>query len=340
MAGANAPIHFRRAIVVAALVAGYVASVLFSIFLSRMGGQTSSIWTATGFLAGALILLQGRWRIAAAALCLGFQAAVSLAAGDSVARALTGPPVDLLEAELVAWLAVKYCGARRRRLSLRDLTLLILAAVVPAAAIGALVGAALDFVLTGQGLFDSWLAWAVPSGLGMAIVTPTLLLLSREGQFKEFRRSHVETGGLLGGLCGLTAAAFFQSELPLQFVIFPSLTLVAFRLGPPGAAIAGVFVAVICLSLATLDHGLAMLSPALDQLGRIRLTQVVVTAAFCGALATAVIVAEQARLRRLLVSRDRAVRAALLRVRRAERIVVATVESGLAAPARKDARVS
>jgi len=333
MAGARAPIRFRPAILVAALVAGYVASVLFSIFLGRTGGPTPSIWTATGFLTGALILLQGRWRVAAAALCLGFQAAVSFAVGDGLARALTGPPVDLLEAGLAAWLAVTFCGARRRRLSLRDLTLLMLAAIAPAAAIGALPGAGINFALRGQGLFDGWLAWAVPSGLGMAIVTPTLLLLSREEQFKEFRRSHVETGGLLGGVCGLTAAAFFQNELPLQFVIFPSLTLVAFRLGPPGAAVAGVFVAAICLSLATLGHGLA--PPALSQLGRIRLTQVVVTAAFCGALATAVIVAEQARLRRLLVSRDRAVRAALLRARRAERIVVAAVESGLAAPARK-----
>ena len=320
MARAGAPIRVRNAIAFAGLVAGYAASVLFSVFMSRMGGQTSSIWTATGFLAGALMLLTGRWRLTAAALCLAFQAAVSLAVGDGIGSALLGPIITLFEAALTAWLAVTYCGARARRLSLRNLALLVVGAIFPAAMLTAALGAGVNFVLRGQGFIDGWLAWAVPSGLGMTIVTPALLLLAREEQYKEFRRSPLETGGLLGGLIGLTAAAFYQTELPLQFVIFPALTLIAFRLGPPGAAIAGFFVAVICLTLVTLGHGPAVLATALDPLGRVRLTQVVVTAALCCTLATAMAVAEQARLRQLLVSRDRAVREAMRRARAAERM--------------------
>jgi integral membrane sensor domain MASE1 len=339
MAGVGAPIRVQSAIAFAGLVAGYTASVLFSIFMSRMGGQTSSIWTATGFLAGALILLTGRWRTAAVALCLAFQAAVSLAVGDGVGSALAGPAITFFEAGLAAWLAVSYCGARGRRLSLRKLALLILGAIAPAAMLAAVAGAGLNFLLRGQGFIDGWLAWAIPSGLGMTMVTPALLLIARESQFKEFRRSHLETGGLLGGVCGLTAAAFYQSELPLQFVIFPALTLVAFRLGPPGAAIAGFFVAVICLSLVMLGHGPAVLATELDLLGRVRLTQVVVTAALCSTLATATVVAEQARLRQLLVSRDRAVRAALLRARAAERMLADVSERRGDARSRKGAQV-
>jgi integral membrane sensor domain MASE1 len=321
MAGAGAPIRVQSAMAFAGLVAGYAVSVLFSIFVSRMGGQTSSIWTATGFLTGALILLTGRWRVMAAALCLAFQAAVSLAVGDGVGSALFGPAITLCEAVLAAWLAVTYCGVRGRRLSLRKLALLVLGAIAPAAMVAAIAGAGVNYLLRGQGFIDGWLAWAVPSGLGMTMVTPALLLIAREGQYNEFRRSPFETGGLLGGLIGLTAAAFYQSELPLQFVIFPALTLVAFRLGPPGAAIAGFFVAVICLSLVTLGHGPTFLSPALDALGRVRLTQVVVTAALCCTLATAAVVADHARLRHLLFSRDRSAKAALRRARAAERLL-------------------
>jgi integral membrane sensor domain MASE1 len=338
MAGAGAPIRAQRAIVLASLVAGYAASVLFSVLLSRMGGQVASIWTATGFLAGAFVLLPGRWRAAAAGLCFAIQAAVSLAVGDGFGRALLGPAVNLIEAALAAWLALSYCSVAGRRLSLRKLTLLILGAIAPAAMLAAVAGAGVNYLVQGQDFVDGWLAWAIASGLGMTMVLPALLLVAREGQYKEFRRSHLEVGGLLGGLCGLTGAAFFQNEIPMQFVIFPALTLVAFRLGPPGAAVAGFLVAVISLTLATLGHGPATLAPSLDALGRVRLTEVVVTAALCSTLAIASAVAENARLRRLIVSRDRAVRAALQRARGAERLA-AEAMTRREAPARRGAKV-
>jgi len=337
MAGARAPNRFRRVALAAALVAGYAGSVLYSVLLSRMGGQTSSIWTATGFLAGMLILLSGRSRIVAVGLCLAFQAAISLAAGDGLGRALFNPPVNLFEAAVAAWLGVTYCGAGARRLSLRKLALLLLGAITPAAMLGAVVGASVNFMLRGQPFLDGWLAWAIPSGLGMAIVTPGLLLVARESQYKEFRRTGIETMGLLGGVCALTAAVFFQNELPLQFAIFPALTLVAFRLGPPGAAIAGFFVAVICLSLVVLGHGPTMLATALDQIGRVRLTQTVVAAALCTTLATAALVADQSRLRNLLIGRDRAARAARIRARAAERAALEAMDRRQTAPRRNGA---
>jgi integral membrane sensor domain MASE1 len=338
MAGAGAPIRAQRAIVFAGLVAGYAASVLFSVLLSRMDGRVASIWTATGFLAAAFILLPGRWRAAAAGLCVAIQAGVSLAVGDGLGHALLEPAVNLVEAALAAWLAVTYCGVAGRRLSLRKLTLLILGAIAPAAMLAAVAGAGVNYLAQGQNFIDGWLAWVIASGLGMTIILPALLLVAREGQYKEFRRSHLEIGGLLGGVCGLTGAAFFQNEIPMQFVIFPALTLVAFRLGPPGAAVAGFFVAVISLTLATLGHGPATLARSLDALGRVRLTEVVVTVALCCTLAIAAMVADNARLRRLIVNRDRAVRAALQRAREAERMATAAM-THRETPARRGAKV-
>jgi integral membrane sensor domain MASE1 len=336
MTDAGTPNRFQPAKLLAALIAAYAASVLFSVLMSRIGGQTSSIWTATGFLTAVLILLRGGRRIAAVALCLGFQAAVALAVGDGLARALLNPTVDLFEAAIAAWLAVTYCGVRRRRLSLGQLSLLVIGAIAPAAMLGASIGAGASLLLTGQGFIDGWLAWVIPSGLGMVLVTPAALLMAREGQYKEFRRTRIETVGLLGGVCVLTAAAFWQSELPLQFVIFPALTLVAFRLGPPGAAIAGIFVAVICLALVTLGHGPTM--PALDRLTQVRLAQLVVAAAVCTTLAAAAVVADRSRLRRLLISRDRAARAARLRARDAEWLAARAIDARNSATARRGLR--
>jgi integral membrane sensor domain MASE1 len=321
MTGAWAPIQLKRAAVATALVAGYAASVLFSFLMSRIGGQTASIWTANGFLAGSFLLRGGRGRAGAVSMSLLFQVIASLAVGDGPARAVLHTLVNLAEASLAAWLAVRYCGVETRRLSLRKLALLILASVIPAAILGGVMGASVSFVLRGTNFIDGWLNWAVPGGLGMAIVLPALLLVAREGQYKDFRRSAVETGGLIGGVCGLAMAIYFQQELPLQFAIVPALTLVAFRLGPPGAAISGFLVAMICLTLVMLGHGPTMLATTLDHLGRVRLTEVMVTTAFFTTLATASAVAEQVRLRRLLLERDRAARGARERARDAERMV-------------------
>jgi integral membrane sensor domain MASE1 len=334
MAGAWAPLQTRRAALTAALVAGYAASVLFSFLMSRVGGQTASIWTANGFLAGAMVLLAGRWRVGAVAASLAFQAAASIVVGDGLARAFLHPLVNLIESGLAAWLAVRFCGAHTRRLSLRKLSLLIVAAIVPAAIVGGVIGSGVSALLAGRDPIEGWLAWAIPGGLGMAIVLP-----AREDQYREFRRSPFEIGGLMGGVCGLAGAIFFQNDLPLLFLIFPALTLIAFRLGPPGAAIAGFLVAMIALPLVMLGHGPVMLATTLDDVGRVRLTEAMVGAALFTTLATAGAAADQARLQRLLISRDRAVKTARVRAREAERMVADAMDRRHAGERRKSAHV-
>ncbi len=152
----------------------------------------------------------------------------------------------------------------------------------------------------------------------MAIVLPALLLAVRNGQYKEFDRSLVETAAILTGLSALVVGVFLERDLPLQFAIFPALTVIAVRLGPPGAAAAGLLTAMIALPLAMLGQGPATLSVGLDAVGRVWLTELVVAAALISTLVTAIAVGEQTRLRQLMLGRDRAARAARLRARRAE----------------------
>ncbi|HVN01464.1 MAG TPA: MASE1 domain-containing protein [Caulobacteraceae bacterium] len=316
---AGAPDRLRIAALTGALVAGYAASVLFSLLISRPDGHSASIWPANGFLVGAMILLGGSWRALAIGLSLGFQVAVSLVVGDGPARALLQPPVNLVEAATVGALAVRFCGARDRRLTLGKLGRLLVVAIAPGAMVGGVFGAVLNRALLDEGLLEGWLAWAVAGGIGTTIVLPTLLLLARTSQYPEFHRSMAETAALLTGLSGAAIAVFYQSELPLLFVLFPSLTLIALRLGPPGAAVACSLVAMICLPLAMLGHGPVMLASGLDAVGRVRLAEAMIVAVLVTTLATAGAIADQARLRRLMLDRDRAVRAARARARTAER---------------------
>jgi len=318
MLGDKAHVRLHRAGLAVALVAGYAASVLLSVFVSRAGGPAASLWTATGFLAGAFVLLPRPWRIGVAVSCGFAQAAISLVAGDGLLQATLYPLVNLLEAALAGWLAIRFCGVRARRLSLRELALLPIAAIAPAVAIGAGVGALINLVLRGEPLLEGWLAWIIPGGLGMLIVLPTVLLASRVGQYREFDRSGPETGAILAGLGALVAGVFLQNDLPLEFAIFPALTLIAVRLGPPGAGAACLLTAMVALPLTMLDQGPTGLSHGLDGVGRVRLTELIVVAALISTLVTAVAVGDQARLRQLMLGRDRAARAARLRARRAE----------------------
>ncbi|MFI4935338.1 MAG: MASE1 domain-containing protein [Caulobacterales bacterium] len=329
---ARAPTRFDRAVVTAVLCAGYLASVAFSVFMSRPVGEGAALWTANGFLAGALILLPGAWRLGAAAICLVSQVVISLAVGDGFARSLLYPLVNLIEAGLAAYLALEFCGARARRLSLRKLTLILLGAVIPAAAVGGAVGAGIGVMVGRKGFLSLWLDWAAPGGLGMAIVLPAVLLVARSLHYRDFERSGLEMFSLLGGVSALTLAVFLQGELPLFFLIFPALTLVAFRLGPAGAAVAGFLVAVIALPLTLLGHGPSTLAAGLDLTGRVRLTQLFVAAALFTTVATAGALADQARMRRLMIGRDRAARGARLRAREAESLAAEALEVAVAAP--------
>jgi integral membrane sensor domain MASE1 len=330
MAGASGSLRFGRAVLAAAVVAGYAASVLFSILVARSGGQGASVWTANGFLAGGLILLPRVWRAPVATICVVSQIGISLAAGDGALRATLYPLVNLIEAGLAAWLAVRFCGAHARRLSLRELVLLPLGAIIPAAIVGGLVGAAVNAALNGQGLLAGWVAWAAPGGFGMLIVLPVLLLATRLRRYKEFRRSPLEVMAITLGFGGLTASIFLQSGMPLQFLIYPALTFVAFRLGPPGAAIAGCLVALVCLPLVMLSHGPASFAPALDLTDRVRLAELAVSTLLFTTLATAGAFADQLRLRRLMIWRDQAARAARRRARRAERLAGEALEAATA----------
>jgi integral membrane sensor domain MASE1 len=318
-----------------ALTAGYVASVLLSVLVGRLAGA-ASLWTANGFLAAAFILLPRAWRIGVAAACVAAQAAVALLAGDDPVRAALYPLVNLLEAGLASWLAIRFCGVRARRLSLRELALLTLVAIIPAALVGGAFGALIDLALRGRPLHAGWMAWALPSGLGMVIVLPALLLAVRPGQYKSFRRSGLETGAILAAVAGLVAIVFLQDDLPLQFAIFPTLTLVALRLGPPGAAAGGLLAAMVALPLTLLGHGPVARSAALDAAGRVRVAELMIAAALFTTLVTAVALAERARLRNLMLGRDRAARRALQRARRAE----SAAAEALTAPSRPRERAA
>ncbi|HEY3797662.1 MAG TPA: MASE1 domain-containing protein [Caulobacteraceae bacterium] len=316
----------------AALVGGYVASVLFSLMVMRLSGEghAASVWTANGFLAGMLILLRDRERTAAIGASIAFQTAMSFWLHGVTPWAVLFSVVNLGEAALIAWLAVRFCGARSRRMSMRKLALVAVVAVAPGAMVGGAIGGVLSAIIDRINLVDAWVGWAVPGALGAMIVLPPLLLAARADQFRDFRRSPLETIGLLALVGVVATAVFAQHQLPIYSLLFPLLTLLAFRLGPALSAGAGFLLTAIALPFTALGQGPVMLAAGLDVTNRVRLVQLVVLAAMFTTIATALAVADQVRLMRLLSVRDRAARQAMARARHAERLLSSSSRAALA----------
>src|SRR5690606_38810796 len=87
----------------------------------------------------------------------------------------------------------------------------------------------------------------------------------------------------------------------------PLLMLVAFRLGPKGAAIAALTTAAICF-VAVIYEPTPLLAESLTLAERIRYTQLMVGLGFLTSLAAAIALTEHARLRRLWLARSRTAR--------------------------------
>ena len=308
----------------------FAGSVALSVLLSRHGGAGAALWTANGFLAGALIILPKPWNYWVLGLCAVSQVGISLLAGDSLIRVLCVTPVSLIQCVLAAVLALRFCGVGARRLGMTRLSRLFVFSIIPAAVAGGFLAAVVRVLVFHADFLETWRDWLISGGLGLAVVLPGVLLATRFAQYRDFRRSWTEVVSLFAGLAILTFAVFIQSELPVFFAIFPAVTLIAFRLGPPGAAVAGFVVGVIALPLTLLGHGPAMLADHLDFAGRVRLTQGFVGAVLFTGGATAGALADQTRLRRLLVWRDQSARNSRLRAQEAERMAslfgAATVE--------------
>ncbi len=106
--------------------------------------------------------------------------------------------------------------------------------------------------------------------------------------------------------------AFTPVRFPTPIIIFPLMTLIAFRLGPRGAAVAAMMLASVSTSL-VLGTQETHTGATWTLLQKTRGVQFLIGISFFTALATALAIADQKRLKRLWASRTRVARAAQAR---------------------------
>jgi signal transduction histidine kinase len=294
------------------LAVALVASQAFSDFLTRNALGVPTLWPSNALLAGGLLVLNPRRRVILTIIAVIGHVAIDLLVGDGPGRAALYTLVDIGEALLVWWVTRRFFGGPPRVRTMRQLALLTTLTAPVTLAMAAIAAAVLTL---GYGLpFVTVLTdWFLCGVLGMAIVLPAVLVLLDSEHRRAFQRPWLEQLGLGLLVAGLSAVVFHAKGLPAPFLLFPAALLAAFRLGPRGAAQASLIVA--CVAIPLTVHGLwsPQISTDWSQAHQNRLVQVFVGVLFVTSLATGLALAQQERLRRLLVRREQLTRAARAR---------------------------
>lgn len=301
----------RQATLLLGLSVAIVSSLAFSDYLSRSVLGVAAFWPANALLAAGLMTLAESRRVALTLVFAVFHIGFSLLVGDSLERAALVTGIDTLEAVTVRAIFLRIWGGTPRIRTLRSLVMLP-AVTTPIAAGFALLCAALMMLAFGERFWSVLVDWFLRDALGLAIALPAALVLVDAEHRRSFHRTRREQFSLIFGVAAVTLlCAHPASGLP-PFLIFPVALIAAYRLGARGAAMASLVVAVIVLPIA-----MAGASPRFNAIlgptAQARTVQVFLLVLFYTCLAAGLALAQQDRLKRLLVRREQLTRAARAR---------------------------
>jgi signal transduction histidine kinase/ActR/RegA family two-component response regulator len=304
------PAAARHARALAGFSLGFTASVVVSCALTREAQGVAAMWTANAFLVAALLVLPRRWAGACAAVCAAANVAIYQILGDPIGQSLVFTLINLAESLAAAFGARAALGSSLRLDDFKRVGRLFAMAILPSSAALAAVATAYLCLMSGKPWLVVWRDWFMSDAIGLGIALPVLLILLKGRQTADFRRSRIEAATLYAFVAASTSWVFGQMGVPLPFLVYASLTVLAFRLGPRGAVLGGALSTVIAMSLYLFVGAPGFVSGVRDPAGRMLLMQLYCMVAFYTALLTATAVAGQARMRALFVERMRVSRGA------------------------------
>ena len=236
-----------------ALITGLLA--WGGVWLTRSEGRIAVVWLPNAVLIA--VMFRSRVTAIPAILASGLSANIvaNMISGDGFITATAMSVANGIEI-LVVWLGMSRLGRSRPDMSLTsDLSIYCLLAglIAPACSAALITG------MIGPGSFDGNLAlfgsWMAADGLGMILLTPTVLILFDAwcGRGPITRRDVLDWTGLSVVGTSLTIGVFAQHRYPFLFLVMPVVLIYAFRRGSVGTAVSIIKITVIA-SFATAYH--------------------------------------------------------------------------------------
>ena len=231
-----------------------------NLLFTREVGRIAAVWTPNAMVL-AILLQSGRrswWGYLASALA--GNVAADLLIGDTAPIALVLAGCNTLEVILAATLMRRFIPGEIDLARRKDLLVFLVAAglVGPLASAGSA-----SLVLHASRNVEFWSSlagWWAPDALGLLIVTPALLVLTREALVELAAKLAAGRGlapiAMLAVSLGVTLS---QERVGLVFLIPPALIFVAFELNLAGAALAVLATSAVALVTTLNSHGPSML---------------------------------------------------------------------------------
>ncbi|MEO6689979.1 MAG: MASE1 domain-containing protein, partial [Dokdonella sp.] len=276
-----------------------------SFHFSRAPGAVSTMWLASGLLAGVLLVSPRRaWR---GYLLMAFAASLvaRIAQGDAWFSILALSFAGVMEAGVVSFVLTSCVGDWSHPGSIKRVGWLAVASNFCACALSALLVATVLASL-GTASFATVLGeWFASHTIGMAIfATLTGVALQRGRQLfgrPGYRMEFALTLALVAAVC----LGVFSQSRPLFFLVYPPLMLCVFRHRFDGAVLGIAVVVVIAITATLSGHGPLHLGPGGGSTERMLLLQLFLAVTCLLVLPVAIVLTERSFLTRGLRESER-----------------------------------
>lgn len=225
--------------------------------LTQHESRIAAVWLPNAVLVA--ILLRGRGLGDFAFLPAAFAAniAANLYAGDELARAISLSLVNSLEV-LVVWFGMWRLNLRRPDMSLLpDLISFCAVAGIVAPVVSGLSALVILGAPDAASAWSMFHGWAVADGLGLLLVTPTILIFADAWKTRRRPTRHevAEWLTLFTAGTAVSISVFGQTTYPFLFAVIPVVALHAFLQGSIGTALSVVKISIIASIATAFDVG-------------------------------------------------------------------------------------
>jgi signal transduction histidine kinase/CheY-like chemotaxis protein len=247
--GIQNPLRDGQNLRIAGLLAAFVGSMAYSLFLAGATQDLPSIWTANAVMIAGLLSVSGRSRWVLLTLSAVADVSVELIAGVDPSFILVVAPQDVLQVAITAW-ALQRLGLTSHMRGPWGLARIT--GVASVLVVGLSIVTTVTLALSqGRPPLDGWADWVMPNVIGVILALPTTLIVMDRRHKPMFDASAWQLA-VLTLLVALTAVAIFSWDPALQALLFAPAILAVFRGGPRAAAV--VVIASLAASIPAVLH--------------------------------------------------------------------------------------
>ena len=285
----------------------YFVSAVGSVLLTRESGNVSTLWIADAIAITAILLSRRQDLAPLSGVFFVASVNANLIFGDSLTTSIAFTLANATGITVAVALGRRWSNLRTVFLRPDRLLMLCVAIGIIAPVCAATVGATAATMLEDAMFWRVWRTWYLADAVGSLVVLPFIAIATMVRRYGTagllIRRSWREFAVLLGAVVGVSSLVFFQTRVPLGFMIMPVVLLATVRTGPLGAAGATLVVGIIGSIGTSIDMGpVGMADIAHGR--RIQFFQFFLTVIFISALPVGAFLAQRDRLAARLKVRE------------------------------------